>query len=522
LKECKEYIINDKHIFIDFSGSDFRETLAFVKSLPHAQFMFADKLWKVPFSPITLEKITNYGFVLKGSVAPVSKEVEKQVATLKDKLLPPTIRNFQIDAVKFIMETGDNCILALPAGSGKTMTAVVWAAHKQHNKPILIVCPAGLKVHWKRELKKWGRINAKIIYSYNPVEINIKNEAYIINYDILDKFASALKGKVSYIIADEYHMLANEEAQRTKAFMAIQQSALGRVLLSGTPSKGRIKELFNGLNMVAPVEFSSRKAFLMRYCPPSTGYMGRLVYDGAANLDELNERMKPYMFRRTKEQILPELPRKNKIVYELELDDEAFLRESQLIEEMIESGEHEEAEIKERLLNLSRSAYYLKHRIMWERIDSFLEETDEKIVLVAYHTDVVDDLVKKYNCKWIDGRINPDKRQAIIDKFHTDDDQRVVVLQLQAGGVGFSITCATTMAFLEMNYIPADLEQMEDRIHRLTSVGEQVNYWYFLAVDTVEEKMMDAIDRKSKIVATAIDGVTKSIMDGSQYMRIIE
>jgi SNF2 family DNA or RNA helicase len=92
-----------------------------------------------------------------------------------------------------------------------------------------------------------------------------------------------------------------------------------------------------------------------------------------------------------------------------------------------------------------------------------------------------------------------------VDEFN-NGKKRIMIAQIQAGGVGFSMTAAHTMIFAELCYIPGDVIQMEDRIHRMTSTGERVDYIFFVGAATIEEDMLYALDKKTEMISAVLDG----------------
>jgi SWI/SNF-related matrix-associated actin-dependent regulator of chromatin subfamily A-like protein 1 len=150
-------------------------------------------------------------------------------------------------------------------------------------------------------------------------------------------------------------------------------------------------------------------------------------------------------------------------------------------------------------------------------ITSFLE-TDEKLVVFAQHVDVVQTLAGHFHAPSITGDTPLAERQAAIDRFQTDPDCRLIVLNLRAGGVGLTLTAASHVAFVELDWTPAMHDQAEDRVHRLGQ-RNAVNVWYLLAVETIDLEIYDLIERKRAVVGTVTDG---AVSTGSVLPPLIE
>lgn len=435
-----------------------------------------------------------------------AREEQKLTPTIKKELHSAT-REFQKEAILFLLSRGKRAILSLPPGTGKTLVACSWLNQLSIDTPFLIICPAGLKEHWKRELMKWAEIDSCILSGTRPYLLP-QVPVYIINYEILYKW-SGYFANISGFICDECHLIKEDSAKRTKAVMALAKKDIYKIFLSATPIKSRPAEFWTVLHMTAPHIFKLKGAFLNRYCDPKLGYRNVVEYKGATHTSELHNLVTPYMLRREKADILPDLPRKNRIVYDVRIEEsvtEYFSAQDALYRLIDEDAKKNDIEAA--LQNLARSAYYGKRQIIHDKIQEYLDGVDDKLVVVAYHHAVLDDLIAAYGKETciIDGRVPTAKRQTIVDEFNKNPKKRIMIAQMQAGGVGFSMTAAHTMIFAELCYIPGDVIQMEDRIHRITSLGTHVDYIYFVGVDTIEEDMLYALDKKTEMISAVLDG----------------
>ena len=141
----------------------------------------------------------------------------------------------------------------------------------------------------------------------------------------------------------------------------------------------------------------------------------------------------------------------------------------------------------------------------------------EKLVLFATHTDIVRGLAEAFDAPMIYGDTPVAERQAIVDRFQSDPECRLVVGNTRAAGVGLTLTAASNVAFLELGWTPAEHDQAEDRCHRYGQTADSVNAWYLLAADTIDEDIAALIESKRAVVDAGTDGkesLGESILGG--------
>lgn len=508
---------------LKFGGDDFNAILSWVKTVLKARYDPGLKRWLVPVNEETTRLLRGNRWKFLGTA------YIKKIDTTKAKEFPPptkrtlksyddsghVLSEFQNEAVSFGISRKDNWLLALPPGSGKGVIGSAWLSLVARRS--LVICPAGMKVHWSRELKKWADYDSIILEGETPHEIDFKlTDAYIINYEILPYWYASLKGKCEHIIVDECQKIANppeysggkivKEAKATKAVISLCRNAIGKCFISGTPGRDRPRKLFTTLNLIDPLLFSDRMAFYNRYCDPKEGFRGTVTYDGYTNEEELHGLLKHYMYRKTKKEIMPFLPKKNKIIYLMDVvKSKGLIKAEKALEAAEERGESCHKEMEE----VCWQAFLLKKELIWQKIDTWLDENpNEKIIIAAYHTEPITQIFERYKdiAVCISGKTASGKRQGIVDAFQTDPKVRMMVAQIQAAGTGFTMTASRTMLFAEMWWMPDDLLQMEDRQHRITSTGDHVDYIYCIAAGTKEEDMLKAVNKKTSGMSRVMDG----------------
>jgi SWI/SNF-related matrix-associated actin-dependent regulator 1 of chromatin subfamily A len=210
-------------------------------------------------------------------------------------------------------------------GLGKTIQSLAYRARQPTRRPAIIITPASLKLNWQREAARWLTTPERIaVLSGTTPDPAALAEAtlVIVNYDVLAAWRATLQAIAApVVILDEAHYAKNRKAARSQAAAALTLDAPHLILLTGTPILNRPAELWPLLNLVAPADWPDFPVFAFRYCDPQQVGIGRKKsawdFSGASNLDELNERIKPYVIRRTKAQVLAELPPKRRAVIPL-------------------------------------------------------------------------------------------------------------------------------------------------------------------------------------------------------------
>jgi SNF2 family DNA or RNA helicase len=240
-------------------------------------------------------------------------DADIHVAGLAGELLP-----FQKAAVAYSVRA-HRVLIGDEMGLGKTVEAL--AIIKAANAfPALVVCPATLKLNWRREAEKWLPI--KRVAVLGGQNGTTEGDIVIINYDVLGRFAAKLKTRgFKGIIFDESHYAKNHKAQRTAHCKQLASGIPVRLCLTGTPVLNRPAELISQLQLLDRLDdLGGFWNFAERYCDAHKNRWG-WDFSGASNLDELNERLRATCYiRRTKAEVLPELPAKRRCIVPVEID----------------------------------------------------------------------------------------------------------------------------------------------------------------------------------------------------------
>lgn len=451
------------------------------------------------------------------------------VGTQMRAVLKTEPMKFQVQGVRFLQKLGGRAIIGDDMGLGKTYQAIAWTAINPDVLPVVVVCPATLKGHWQRQFKTHAGFETQVLEGREPGFIY--SNVVIINYDILSYWLEKLKKlKPKVLIIDEFHYVKSFKSQRTKACKALAKVCPHILPLGATGILQRPVELFPILQMLQPNEYKSFWRFAFKYCDPKKGYGGHWDFRGASNLEELHERLSKIMIRRMKKDVLKDLPPKNRTSLPIVIDNyPEYEQAEENFLEWLTGKEGKDAAKKassaiglSKLGRLKRLAAQGKLKKAKRWIEDFLEETDEKLIVFTYHKKVIAEMKKMFpKAAFIDGSVPNEKRQLQVDRFNNDSECRVFLGQLKAAGIGLDglHKAASSVLFLELGWTPADHEQAEDRALRIGQEAESVNVYYFVAVNTVEEKILAMIEDKHDIVNKVLNGGKGEVLRLMNYRR---
>lgn len=409
---------------------------------------------------------------------------------------------YQQQGIEFAA-TRSSVLIADEMGLGKTVQAIGWMNAHPEIESVLVVCPATLKINWRREIDRW---------LVSPVV-----EVEIINYDVLHKLD--MGNVYDLVILDEAHYIKSPDARRSMAAKQIQ--ARHRIALTGTPILNRPVELYGILQWLKPSLFTdkAKKQFERRYCAGHLktlrfGRRVKKVWDatGASNLDELRYKLNGLMIRRLKADVLKELPPKRRQIIELSREDISWVRdlaiakaEEELAYDIQVKGLDDTVTAKwDQLSKLRLETAMAKLPAATQVIFDAIENSG-KVVVFAHHHDVIDYLVEKLpRAVRVDGRMGQDERQVSVDRFQNDPMVKVFVGQIQAAGVGLTLTAASHVIFVELDWTPGLVSQAEDRCHRIGQKAS-VLVQHLVLEDSLDAKMAKALVKKQEIIERALD-----------------
>lgn len=536
-----------------------------VKRIPTRRWDQSDRVWiilkKGPYPPGRdarwyVETFAQWA-VLKRFCLSIARRTESQdmiyeIPPMKKfvgdhYILPPyTPYEYQLDGVRYALDH-KRCIFGDQPGLGKTLQAIcsVVKAHKESRVygetfPVLVVCPAALKVNWKREFKKFAGLEAVILDDSNRAswhkfwETTWPNgesicPVFITNYESLKKFfvvrvknsSRPNLGSVRFdervglfksVIIDESHKCKSGKTQRAKYVEGICRGKQWIFALTGTPVVNNNTDLIQQLRILNRLDdFGGYKQFVERFC------------DGpkkSSNMKELHFRLwGSCFFRREKQKVLTQLPDKMRQYITCEISNRKEYKDAEddFIEYLRKYKNADDdkidrairGEVMVRMNLLKEIAARGKVRALAEFIHDVIDG-GEKLIMFAYLKEVVMALKSEFpDAVTVTGSDNTTQKQNAVDRFQNDPECKLIILNYKSGGTGLTLTAASRVGFIEFPWTYSDCEQAEDRAHR-NGQKNAVNCYYFLGDKTIDEYMYKVIQTK-KDIANEVTGTTTQI-----------
>jgi SWI/SNF-related matrix-associated actin-dependent regulator 1 of chromatin subfamily A len=446
-----------------------------------------------------------------------------KAAIIKDNTVKNVVINYdkyshrpplehQKEAVQKLVEN-KKFILADDMGLGKTTSTII-AALESGSKKILIICPATLKINWKREIENYSD---KSVYIAEGKNFSTDADFVIINYDIIKNFhdtkkkgeSQILDANFDLVVVDEAHYIKNATAQRTKLINDLVKKVDRLWLLTGTPMTSRPIDYFNLLSLIESPVAKNWMAYAIRYCQ---GYQfnvgGRKVWNvmGASNLEELRDRTAGLTLRRLKENVL-DLP--DKIITPV------YLRlKSKIYEEIM--GEYYDWYDKNPEESKSLTVQFTKltkirQVIADEKVSQTIElaenivEQGKKVIIFCNFTDSLNKICEHFGkaAVKVDGSMSKPQRQHSVDSFQENDKIKVFVGNIKAAGVGITLTAAEAVIMNDLSFLPSDHAQAEDRAYRYGQKNNVLVY-YPIFENTIEGIIYDILNNKKQVIATVM------------------
>jgi len=435
--------------------------------------------------------------------------------------LPDDLYNFQREDLNKLLSNEENWLLLSEMGTGKTPIALGLSTN--YNKT-LIVCPNTLRYEWARQISDWMGIEAAISRKsayrkldplFNDMLGGPSCPFFVINYeafrtarhlDILTKYPFDL------IIMDEAHKLRNPSTKMTRGMFSFLKSKLGTriLILTGSPIINNPADLFTLLCIVKPDEYNLgfRNSFIKEYCYYYFGRYGLHVV-GSRNLDKLREETADYTIRRTKKDVLQELPDKYYRKVLLEMD-----KKQRTVYEMMENDLNILLDSGEPLWAPSVLAQLTRLRqlntapviigvdapsVKTDFLMSLIEDSDKKIVIYSCfetYIEYIDKLIKAPHIL-LTGKVPVDKRISEVARFQNDENVRYALGTIQTMGEGITLTAASDVVLIDRWWNPAICEQAVDRLHR---VGQKNAVQVIIPVcsDSIDSSLDKILEEKKK------------------------
>jgi SWI/SNF-related matrix-associated actin-dependent regulator 1 of chromatin subfamily A len=425
--------------------------------------------------------------------------------------IPPQLRKalfpFQREGVAFALARNGRALIGDEMGLGKTIQAIAIACCYHAKWPVLVICPSSVRLSWQSEFMRWTPLTQAQIHvvssstqttkgkktktdilrkSQKQTWIGgeaqaIKTEVVIISYDLVSRLEDELD-KVSFqlVICDESHYLKSDTAKRTKSILPMLQAANHCILLTGTPALSRPVELYTQITAIKDNLVGSKMEYGRRYCGARKGRFG-WEFKGAKNLPELHALLKKFiMVRRAKKEVLTQLLPKTRTAIAVDCEGEEGKELKKLMKSAPDLAKALQDAMRQegndpavaRLENSSRALliqlYAKTGMAKLPAVEAYIEDLLEagvKFLVFAHHLAVLDGIeakLKRLRVDYfrLDGATPMQKRHADVERFQSDENCRVALLSITAGGTGITLTASSQVVFAELYWTPAILMQV--------------------------------------------------------------
>ncbi len=448
-------------------------------------------------------------------LAPLIQGFESLPEVDLPKDLTATLRSYQkvgVDWLCFLRDAGLGAVLADDMGLGKTLQTLCAVSGRT-----LIVCPKSVLHNWEAEAKRFRPGLKLAIYQGPRRELDKKADLTITTYAILRLDAERLAAETwDTVVLDEAQAIKNPDSQVSRAAYALKANF--PVALSGTPLENRLEELWSMFHFSHRGLLSGRSQFRDRYSLP-------IEQGNKKKLAELREKTKPFILRRLKREVAPELPPRTDMVLEIELDQSErdlytavrAATQKDLIEKLQKGGNVLQA--LEALLRLRQAACHpalvpgqsaetsSKIEALLEMLEQVAAEGHKALVFSQWTSllDLVEPHLNNAGLRFVrlDGRTRD--RAAVVNEFQADNGPTVMLTSLKAGGTGLNLTAADHVFLLDPWWNPAAEDQAADRAHRIGQ-NRPVLVYRLIAKDTVEEGILALQAKKRALADAALEG----------------
>jgi SWI/SNF-related matrix-associated actin-dependent regulator 1 of chromatin subfamily A len=396
-------------------------------------------------------------------------------------------------------------------GTGKTVQTLVALPE---NAAVLVVCPSVVKRNWEAEAAKW-RPDFKVVVLSGRKSFRMpkEGELVIVNFDILpsdiahrvDQARVVMTGKAYTftLVVDEAHYCKNKKTKRHNACHALSAAAERTWLLSGTPMTNQPFDLLSVLRVAGldRTVFGGFNRFLQLF----QGRKGRWGgYEFGTPDPEVAERLRRVSIRRTLDEVMPDLPRHRYQSIEVNGIPKALAKELDEVGEdygdLFDMGElppfEELSEVRKKLAACRTEA-------MLKLIEEY-EETETPVLVFSAHRYPIDSLNGREGWATITGDTSAEERQVIVRRFQ-DGELRGVGLTIAAGGVGITLTHASTSIFVDLDWTPANNAQAEDRIRRIGQKASSLLCIRLTSTHPVDKRVQELLEEKTERFRIAIE-----------------
>jgi superfamily II DNA or RNA helicase len=442
------------------------------------------------------------------------------------------LRPYQVEGYEWMSRLaywGAGACLADDMGLGKTLQAITLMQSRASQGPSLVLMPTSLLHNWQAELSRFApALTVKILNQQGTDRGQLINDAdagdvVLSTYGLLVTEGELLcQRSWCTVVLDEAHTIKNRDTQTSKAAMQLQADF--RLMLTGTPLQNHLSEIWNLFQFANPGLFGSFQQFTDRFIIP-------IEREHDQERQWLLRRLiSPFLLRRTKDDVLNELPEKTEITLRVELSNEEQALYDNLRQQAIANLEEGSKSALQTLAEITRLRQAACHpRLINDKLQipssktaAFLRLVEElrqsghrALVFSQFtsHLALIREALEKQDTPYLylDGSTTPSERNRLVRQFQTGDEP-LFLISLKAGGLGLNLTAADYVVHLDPWWNPAIEDQASDRAHR---IGQErpVTVYRLIATGTIEEKII-RLHQNKRSMADAL------LQDADMYAQI--
>jgi superfamily II DNA or RNA helicase len=458
----------------------------------------------------------------------VAEEIRRDPANhpLRKSLLKAELLPYQMDGIAFAVGAG-RAILADDMGLGKTIQGIGVAELLAQNagiRRVLVICPASLKSQWRSEINRFCGRSSQIVLGSGPERVaQYHGDSFftLCNYEqVLRDHATIEAIGWDLIVLDEGQRIKNWESKTSQLIKSLNSPFA--LVLSGTPLENRLEELYTVVSFIDDHRLGPAYRFFHRHRVVDD--RGRV--EGYRNLDQLRENLRPILLRRTRGQVMQDLPERTTEIVRIAPTEEQLYMSEEYVKQAAQIAakrfltEMDLLRLQKYLLmarmscdstflvNKEQPGYSSKLERLAELLERFAADETQKLVLFSEWTTMlglIEPILQKNGIDFVrlDGKVPQKKRQQIVHRFQTDPQCRAIIMS-NAGSTGLNLQAATTVINVDLPWNPAVLEQRIARAHRMGQKNP-VHVYLLVTEGTIEERLLGTLSAKHDLSMAALD-----------------
>lgn len=473
------------------------------------------------------------------------KDIQNWEPTLPSTL-QADLRDYQIDGFRWLARLahwGVGACLADDMGLGKTLQALALILMRAPAGPTLIVAPTSVCLNWMSEaqrfaptlnVRQFGSSNRqKMLDNLQPFDMLVCSYGLLQQEDVAEMLAGV---EWQTIVLDEAQSIKNVATKRSQAAMNLKGGF--KLITTGTPIENHLGELWNLFRFINPGLLGSLEHFNQRFAVPIERYQDKQARH------HLRKLIQPFLLRRTKNQVLEELPSRTEILLHVDLSPEETAFYESLRRDAIAKLSNSDAvagakhlQVLAEIMRLRRACCNTqlvtpdlplpssKLHLFGEVLAELLDNRHKALVFSQFvdHLQIIRDYLDQHAIayQYLDGSTPAAARKRRVDAFQAGEGD-VFLISLKAGGTGLNLTAADYVIHMDPWWNPAVEDQASDRAHRLGQ-HRPVTIYRLVAKNTIEEKIVELHHRKRDLADSLLEGTEMSgKISTDELLRLIQ